>query len=112
MLQQTSRTVGSLGLAWILALGACGDGADSAASRTVTPATETPIGFLPKPADIDVSGLDVAEETLQTLLSIDPEQWMDEMDSVGEYLQGFGDRLPNDLWQAHQQVVDALKKAS
>jgi phosphoenolpyruvate carboxykinase (GTP) len=71
---------------------------------------ETPIGILPKPADIDVSGLNITKETMQTLFSINTKQWIEEMDSVGEYLQGFGNRLPDDLWQAHQQVVDDLQK--
>jgi len=72
---------------------------------------ETPIGLLPKPADIDINGLNIAKETIQTLLSINTKQWREEMDSVGEYFQGFGNRLPDDLWQAHQQVVDDLQKA-
>ena len=72
---------------------------------------ETPIGILPDPKDIDVSGLDVAADTMETLLSIDAAQWRDEMDSVGQYLAGFGDRLPDDLRQEHQRIVDAMKEA-
>ena len=72
---------------------------------------ESPIGLLPNPQDIDVNGLDVAQETMQTLLSIDAEQWQEEMISVGEYLQGFGDRLPNGLRQEHQRIMDAMKQA-
>jgi phosphoenolpyruvate carboxykinase (GTP) len=71
-------------------------------------AKETPIGFLPKDGDIDVTDLDVSEETMDALLSIDIEQWQQEMESVGEYLEGYGDRLPDDLRQEHQKVMDAL----
>ena len=73
---------------------------------------ETPIGVLPDPRDIDVTGLDVAEETMETLLSINAEQWQEEMSSVGEYLEGFGERLPDDLQQEHQRIVDAMNEAS
>jgi phosphoenolpyruvate carboxykinase (GTP) len=73
---------------------------------------ETPIGFLPDPKDIDVSGLDVAADTMQTLLSINAEQWQEEMNSVGEYLDGFGERLPDDLRKEHQRIVDAMNRAS
>jgi phosphoenolpyruvate carboxykinase (GTP) len=72
---------------------------------------DTPIGLLPNSQDIDVSGLDVAEETMETLLSIDAEQWQEEMNSVGEYLEGFGDRLPDGLRQEHQRIMDAMKQA-
>ena len=72
---------------------------------------ETPIGILPDPKDIDVSGLDVAADTMETLLSIDAAQWQDEMESVGQYLAEFGDRLPDDLRQEHQRIVDAMKGA-
>ena len=48
---------------------------------------------------------------METLLSIDTEQWREEMISVGEYLDGFGDRLPDGLRQEHQRIMDAMKQA-
>ena len=33
------------------------------------------------------------------------------MDSIGEYLQSFGDRLPDAIKQEYRQVVEALQKA-
>ena len=52
-------------------------------------AVETPIGFLPKPGDIDMQGLDVLAATRsQQLLAVDPEQWRTEMESIGEYFAG------------------------
>jgi phosphoenolpyruvate carboxykinase (GTP) len=73
---------------------------------------ETPIGILPEPQDIDVSGLDVTADTLETLLSIDAQQWQDEMKSVGEYLDGYGERLPDELRQEHQRILDAVNAAA
>jgi len=75
-------------------------------------ATTTPIGLLPKASDIDVSDLDISDETLKALLSVNVEQWNAEMDSVGEYLDSYGDRLPPALRKEHESVVAALKKAS
>jgi phosphoenolpyruvate carboxykinase (GTP) len=75
-------------------------------------AVETPIGFLPKPSDIDTSGLDIADETMEALLSVNIEQWQEEMESVGEYFDSYGDRLPEALKQEHAKVVEDLKKAS
>ena len=75
-------------------------------------ARETPIGFLPKPSDIDTSGLDIADETMEALLSVNVQQWRDEMDSVGEYLRSYGDRLPEALSKEHAVIVEDLQKAS
>ena len=72
---------------------------------------ETPIGFLPKPADIDTSGLDISDETMNALLSVHVEQWQAEMDSVGEYLDSYGDRLPAALKDQHAGIVEDLLKA-
>ena len=71
-------------------------------------AVETPIGFLPKPGDIDVKGLDVSSATLDQLLAVDPEQWRKEMASIGEYFAEFGERLPAELKAEHQKVLSAL----
>jgi phosphoenolpyruvate carboxykinase (GTP) len=71
-------------------------------------AIEHPIGHLPKPEDIDLNGLDVSRDTLRQLLAVDPKQWRVEMEQFGEYLAGFGERLPPALSSEHQKVVSAL----
>jgi phosphoenolpyruvate carboxykinase (GTP) len=75
-------------------------------------ATETPIGYLPKAGDIDTSDLDITSDTMDALLSVNIEQWKSEMDSVGDYLQSYGERLPAALMAEHETVVSALKEAS
>jgi phosphoenolpyruvate carboxykinase (GTP) len=74
-------------------------------------ARETPIGLLPKPGDIDVEGLEIDAGVLEVLLSVDVKQWKAEMDSIGKYLAGYGDRLPAELKQEHQRVLSALQNA-
>jgi phosphoenolpyruvate carboxykinase (GTP) len=74
-------------------------------------AKETPIGYLPNDGDIAMEGLDVSEETMGALLSINIEQWQEELDSVGEYLDGYGDRLPDELREEHRRVTDAVHQA-
>ena len=68
-------------------------------------AKETPIGFLTNVKDIDTTGLDVSEETMQALLAVDPAQWQDEVAAIGEYLSEYGDRMP-------QAMIDELGKIS
>jgi phosphoenolpyruvate carboxykinase (GTP) len=71
-------------------------------------AVETPIGYLPKPGDIDMRGLDVSKDALDQLLAVDPNQWRAEMENIGEYFAEFGERLPEELHEQHQKVVRAL----
>jgi phosphoenolpyruvate carboxykinase (GTP) len=71
-------------------------------------ALELPIGYLPRPQDIDLKDLDVSSGTLEQLLAVDNDQWRAEMQQFGEYLAGFGDRLPRQLSAEHRKVVEAL----
>jgi phosphoenolpyruvate carboxykinase (GTP) len=71
-------------------------------------AVETPIGYLPKPSDIDTRGLDVSSATLEQLLAVDHAQWRAEMVDMGKYLAGFGKRLPPRLAAEQQKVLAAL----
>ncbi len=75
-------------------------------------AQQTPIGYLPRPEDIDTNGLDVEDATMEALLSVNVEQWRAEMSSVGEYLDSYGERLPDALRAEHEKVVAELAEAS
>jgi phosphoenolpyruvate carboxykinase (GTP) len=63
---------------------------------------------LPNPTDINTTDLDISAENLEALTSIDTDQWRAEMKSVGEYLESYGDRLPDALRQQQQAIEDAL----
>ena len=71
-------------------------------------ANETPIGYLPHPVDIDTTDLDISDAAMTALTSIDRDQWRAEMESIGEYLDTYGDRLPEALRQQQQDIVKAL----
>ncbi len=71
-------------------------------------AKETAIGHLPNDGDIDVSDLGIDPHVWESLTSIDNAQWRQEMDEFGDYLESYGDRLPNKLREQHQQVRAAL----
>lgn len=60
-------------------------------------AVDTPIGKLPKPEDLDTSGLDLDPATLQELLTVNPEDWKAEMPDMEAHFAKFGDRLPQRL---------------
>ena len=73
-------------------------------------AKETPIGYVPMKEDINTSGLNISDENLNALLTIEPDQWLIEMNAIKEYFNEFGKRLPNQLLNEHAKVVDSLNK--
>ena len=61
-------------------------------------ATETPIGYVPDPKDINLEGLEgITEDTVKDLLKVDPENWKEEVKGIEEFYSQFGDRLPKEL---------------
>jgi phosphoenolpyruvate carboxykinase (GTP) len=71
-------------------------------------ARETPIGWLPRPSDIDIAGLDISPTALEELLAVVPALWRRELEDVGEYLEEFGSRLPPQLAEEHRQALARL----
>jgi phosphoenolpyruvate carboxykinase (GTP) len=71
-------------------------------------AVDFPIGYLPKPSDIDLKGLSVSKDAIEQLLAVDRAQWRAELDNIGQYFEEFGDRLPQELRAEHQKVRRAL----
>ena len=57
-------------------------------------AVETPIGYIPKPGDLDVGGLPIGAAEIAELLRIDVEGWKSEVPEIEAYLNQAGDRLP------------------
>ena len=68
-------------------------------------AKETPIGFVPLPEDIDISGIDYMispgrafdGEALKDILSVDKSLWLEDVASIKEFFAGFGDKLPPEI---------------
>ncbi len=60
-------------------------------------AVEQPIGLVPAPGALNMTGLDLDDDVMKTLLTVDPDEWRAELDSCEEYLNTFGDTLPTGL---------------
>ena len=67
-------------------------------------AQTTPIGYEPKPEDINLEGLDLGVDTVKELLNVDKDIWKEEAAGIREFYQQFGDRLPKEL----SDQLDAL----
>ena len=57
----------------------------------------TPIGYVPRPEDIDLTDLDMDIETLKSILKVDKEVWTKEAAEIEEHYKKFGDKLPAEL---------------
>ena len=62
-------------------------------------ALDTPIGYVPTPTAIDLDGLEVTLEDMTELLNVDAAEWRDEVPSIRQYYEQFGDHLPYELIQ-------------
>ena len=69
-------------------------------------AVETPIGYEPKPEDINIEGLNIDLDTLKGLLDVDKNLWKEDAAGIEEFYQKFGDRLPKEL----KAELETLKK--
>ncbi|SDI82523.1 phosphoenolpyruvate carboxykinase (GTP) [Nonomuraea jiangxiensis] len=69
-------------------------------------AVPSPIGLLPD--DLDTEGLDLSDEDLRTLLSVDREVWREEAALIPAHFEKFGSHLPKRLWEEYNALVDRL----
>jgi phosphoenolpyruvate carboxykinase (GTP) len=69
-------------------------------------ARETAIGNLPAAEHLDLDGLEVSDEDLRELLSVDAKGWLHELPQLREYYAQFGARMPEELLAE----LDALEK--
>jgi len=65
-------------------------------------AAETPIGYVPNPNDIDMTGLSMPNGAMDKLFAINRKDWLAEVDAVGQFFDGFGTRLPDEMWHQHE----------
>lgn len=72
-------------------------------------AVETPIGYMPTVDAIDVSGLKVTEADMQELLSVNKEEWLQEVASIREYYAGYGPKVPQELITQLDALEERLK---
>jgi phosphoenolpyruvate carboxykinase (GTP) len=73
-----------------------------------TGAVETPIGLVPKTEDLDVAGLDLAADALESLLAVDVGEWQKELTLIEEHYESIGERLPNELRLQVARLADKL----
>ncbi len=75
-------------------------------------ATETPIGFVPTPNSLTLDGLSISRTTLDELLQVDVNDWVEEDQAVGKFFERFGNRLPAALREEHKALGERLSGSS
>ena len=73
-----------------------------------TEAVETPIGMVPKTEDLDVDGLDLTTDALESLLTVDVIEWQNELTLIEEHYESIGERLPNEMRLQLARLADRL----
>jgi phosphoenolpyruvate carboxykinase (GTP) len=70
-------------------------------------ADESPIGYLPRPGDLNLQGVDVSDATVRELLAVQPAAWRKETADMREYLKEFGARAP---WERSAELDEIEKR--
>jgi phosphoenolpyruvate carboxykinase (GTP) len=74
----------------------------------LTDAVDTPIGLLPAPGALDTTGLGVANDDLETLLSVDTDGWKAAIPQIRAHYEQFGSHLPARLTEFLDQLDNSL----
>jgi phosphoenolpyruvate carboxykinase (GTP) len=70
---------------------------------------ETFLGKVPEPAELDLSGLNIAPEQLCQALAVDRDEWKAELASAGEFFDRIGRSVPEQLRELHRGLTTALE---
>ncbi len=71
-------------------------------------ALETPIGLMPRDGDLDLSGLDIAKDTMTALMEVDLQEWKAEIPDIEKHLALFGSRMPARLTKQLEEMKKRL----
>ena len=73
-------------------------------------AIESPIGFLPKIEDLDLSNLELDQKTINRLFDINIDKWVNELNELNAYFKQFADRLPQKITEQLDNLNHRLMK--
>lgn len=74
-------------------------------------ANKLAIGYTPLAEDFDLTELDLDQEELKNILSIDQSEWQEEIASIRESFASYGSRMPAELWTELEALEERLNQA-
>ncbi len=72
-------------------------------------AQKTPIGYVPRASDIDLTGLTLPPSALEKLLAVDKKDWLEELKNVKTFFGKFKRDLPDEIWLEFEALSRRLK---
>ncbi|MBW2424524.1 MAG: phosphoenolpyruvate carboxykinase (GTP) [Deltaproteobacteria bacterium] len=72
---------------------------------------ESPIGTLPGAGELDVEGLEIDQDALETLTTVDIEGWLAEIPLIREFYARFGEHMPRELVSELDHLEERLRAA-
>ena len=69
-------------------------------------ANETAIGYLPRVEDLYLDGLDIPQEDLEALTTVNHDEWQLELEAIRNHFEGYGPKMPKELFEQ----LDAVEK--
>jgi len=72
-------------------------------------AIETPIGYVPTIASLDLTETNVSQSTIEELLRVDEAGWMNELESASLFFESLGSKFPEILRQEVTKLESRLR---
>ena len=71
-------------------------------------AEDSLLGLVPAPGEIDTEGLDLTNDEMRELFSVDPSDLRDQIPQMQQHFAQFGDRLPDRIRAQMQDLEKRL----
>ena len=72
-------------------------------------ARETPVGYMPNVNDLDLKGLSISKEKIESLFAVKSDEWQNEVEAAEAFFGKFGDRIPTVLIEELHSLKAKLK---
>jgi len=75
-------------------------------------AQKTPIGYIPKEKDLNVTGLSLSKDVLKELFKIDKDEWLRDLEDQDKFFKKFGKKLPKEIKKEYTSLKKRLTGGS
>ena len=73
-------------------------------------ARKTPIGYIPKSNDIDLTGINISKADMKELFRVTAKEWEEELVDIEKFFNQFGERMPQEMIQEKNALAKRLAK--
>jgi phosphoenolpyruvate carboxykinase (GTP) len=78
-------------------------------SEVLKHSVETPIGWVPSKGAINISGLNVSDDTMNELFKINKSEFLSDMNKHREFLDQFGTKTPEYINKELENTINKLQ---